>query len=93
MWSLRGNFVLYDVAGEMEPPKKEQCPRRTLLAYGSSITHGSNSLDASHSWVWQVAYRLQMDYRNLGMAGSWIWQCDLHRWPGTSGGYVLDLGR
>ena len=89
----RGNFVLYDVAGEMEPPKKEQCPRRTLLAYGSSITHGSNSLDASHSWVWQGAYRLQMDYRNLGMAGSWIWQCDLHRWPGTSGGYVLDLGR
>lgn len=66
----RGSFVLYDIIGEVEPPRTEQCPARTLMAYGSSITHGSNSIDASHSWVWQTADRLHMDYRNLGMAGA-----------------------
>lgn len=73
----RGSFVLYDVVGEVEPPKREQCPVRTLMAYGSSITHGSNSIDASHSWVCQVADRLHMDYRNLGMAGSCAMEPDL----------------
>ncbi len=66
----RGRYKLYDVIGDVEPPTNEQCPKKTLLAYGSSITHGSNSLDASHSWVSVLAHNLKVDYRNLGMAGS-----------------------
>lgn len=66
----RGHIEIIDVIGDIEPPKKEQLPKRTLLTYGSSITHGSNSIDASHSWASVVAHHLNMDLRNLGMAGS-----------------------
>ena len=66
----RGYFKIYDIVGDIEPPKEEQCPAKTMLSYGSSITHGSNSIDMSHSWVSIVAHNLNMDTRNLGMAGS-----------------------
>ena len=66
----RGRYKIYDVIGDVAPPLKTQCPRKTLLAYGSSITHGSNAIDMSHSWVSLVAHNLNMDVRNLGMAGS-----------------------
>lgn len=66
----RGEFKLFGIEGDIEPPKPEQLPEKTLLAYGSSITHGSNSIDQSHSWVSVLAHNLGMDARNLGMAGS-----------------------
>lgn len=66
----RGYFKIFDIIGDIEPPKRTQCPRKTLLSYGSSITHGSNAIDASHTWVAILAHNLNMDARNLGMAGS-----------------------
>ena len=66
----RGKFKIYDVIGDVVPPRPDQCPQKTLLAYGSSITHGSNSIDASHAWVSVLAHNLKIDTRNLGMAGS-----------------------
>lgn len=66
----RGAYKIYDVCGEIKPPTKEQCPQKTLMCYGSSITHGSNSIDASHSWASILAHNLKTDLRNLGMAGS-----------------------
>lgn len=66
----RGYFKLFDIIGEVEIPHKDQCPKRTLLSYGSSITHGSNALDISHAWVSILGHNLNMDVRNLGMAGS-----------------------
>ena len=66
----RGRFKIHDVIGDVTPPSKEQTPKKTLLAYGSSITHGSNSIDQSHAWVALTAHNLNMDARNLGMAGS-----------------------
>ena len=66
----RGRYKIYDVIGDVVPPSPEQCPRKTLFAYGSSITHGSNAIDASHAWVSVVAHNLKVDARNLGMAGS-----------------------
>lgn len=66
----RGKFKIYNVIGDVVPPTPEQCPKKTLLAYGSSITHGSNSIDASHSWVSVIAHNLNVDTRNLGLAGS-----------------------
>lgn len=65
-----GGFKIYDIEGDIEPPKKEQCPKKTILFYGSSITHGSNALDASHAWPAIVGHKLNMDVLNLGMAGS-----------------------
>lgn len=66
----RGRFKIFDIEGDIVPPAPEQCPKRTLLAYGSSITHGSNALDMSHAWVSVVAHNLNVDANNLGMAGS-----------------------
>lgn len=67
----RGEGIkLYDISGDIEPPKKEQCPAKMLLCYGSSITHGSNALDMSHSWASVLAHNLNFDAWNLGMAGS-----------------------
>lgn len=65
-----GYFKIHDITGDIEPPRREQCPARTLFSYGSSITHGSNALDMSHSWVAVLAHNLNMDARNLGMAGN-----------------------
>ncbi|MBO5953117.1 MAG: hypothetical protein J6Q53_03215 [Oscillospiraceae bacterium] len=66
----RGRVNLHGVIGDVELPKPSQCPRKTLLCYGSSITHGSNSIDMSHAWASVLGYNLNMDVRNLGMAGS-----------------------
>ena len=66
----RGRYKIYDVIGDVAPPSPEQCPKKTLLTYGSSITHGSNSIDASHAWASVLAHNLKVDLRNLGMAGS-----------------------
>ena len=65
----RGFFKIHDILGDIETPRPEQCLRKTLLAYGSSITHGSNSIDMSHSWVSLLAHNLNMDAKNIGMAG------------------------
>lgn len=73
----RGDFELLDVIGKVRPPKAEELPQKTLLAYGSSITHGSNSLDMSHSWVSVIAHNLKMDCRNLGMAGSCLMEPEI----------------
>lgn len=66
----RGKYKIHDIIGDVEPPLERQCPGKTLLSYGSSITHGSNAIDMSHSWVSLLAHNLNMDARNLGMAGS-----------------------
>ena len=66
----RGRYKIYDVLGDVVPPTKSQLPKKTILCYGSSITHGSNSIDRSHTWVSLLAHNLGMDARNLGMAGS-----------------------
>lgn len=66
----RGTYKLLDIDGDIKPPAKADTPPQTIMAYGSSITHGSNSIDASHAWVSLLGHNLSMDYRNLGMAGS-----------------------
>lgn len=66
----RGKFELIDIIGDVQPPRPDQMPKKTLLSYGSSITHGSNAIDASHSWTSQIAHNLDYDLINLGMAGS-----------------------
>lgn len=66
----RGDFKLFDITGDILLPQKGQLPQKKLMSYGSSITHGSNSIDRSHSWVSVLAHNLGIDARNLGMAGS-----------------------
>lgn len=65
-----GRAILYDIEGDCEPPHPEDTPKRTYLAYGSSITHGSSALIAPYTYPFVTAENLDMDLRNLGMAGS-----------------------
>lgn len=66
----RGEIAIVKVEGDILPPRPDQTPRSTLLTYGSSITHGSNSLSISNAWPSMVAHHMNMDLINLGMAGS-----------------------
>ena len=67
---LRGLFELVDVEGEVRPPERSELPKKTLLTYGSSITHGSNALTPSCTWASVLAHNLNVDLINLGMPGS-----------------------
>ncbi len=66
----RGMYRIIDVVGDVVPPSKEQTPARTLLCYGSSITHGSNSYATPSNWTAVLAHNLNTDLINLGQAGS-----------------------
>ena len=66
----RGRFEIIDVEGEVLPPAPEDTPKKTILFYGSSITHGSNALNDSNTWTSWVAHALSMDKLNKGLAGS-----------------------
>lgn len=66
----RGSYRILDIIGDVMPPEKSMCPDKTILFYGSSITHGSNSIDMSHAWASVVGHNLGCDVRNLGFAGS-----------------------
>lgn len=65
-----GRVRFCGVEGECEPPREADLPARTYLAYGSSITHGSVSLNMPSSFVSLTAQHFRADARNLGMAGS-----------------------
>jgi lysophospholipase L1-like esterase len=81
----RGRYKIYDVIGDVVPPTPEQCPAKTLLAYGSSITHGSNAIDASHTWVAVLAHNLNVDARNIGMAGSCMLEPEVAEYIASEG--------
>ena len=66
----RGQYKLLDVIGDVAPPKPEQCPEKTLLVYGSSISVGMDSQTVTTAWASQAAFRLGMDLKNMSFAGS-----------------------
>ena len=65
-----GYHTLLDIEGDIRPPQRNETPKKTLMTYGSSITQGSNSLDAAHAWPSWVAHELKMDLLNHAMSGS-----------------------
>ena len=65
-----GYYTLLEIEGDIRPPKKCETPEKVLMTYGSSITHGSNSMDSSHAWANCLANDLKMDLLNHAMAGS-----------------------
>lgn len=56
--------------GEIEPPTPDMVPKKHLLCYGSSITHGSLALDQTNTYAFRTAENLGYDLVNLGYAGS-----------------------
>lgn len=65
-----GTIYYIGMEGEVEPPTKEELPKQTYLAYGSSITHGSLALGTPHTYPFRLSQKLGCDYLNLGFAGS-----------------------
>lgn len=66
----RGTYRVVGIEGAVRPPRADEVPQKTLLCYGSSITHGSNAYTQPDSWPSVVAHNLNYDLVNLGMAGS-----------------------
>ena len=58
------------ISGDVLPPRVEDLPKRTYLAYGSSITNGSHSYSDAVHFVTRVAEHFHADRRNLGLAGN-----------------------
>lgn len=58
----------YGVA--VRPPDASEKPRKTMLCYGSSITHGASASSTHLSYVAQAARHLNVDVLNQGLAGA-----------------------
>jgi lysophospholipase L1-like esterase len=64
----RGTLWLHEVeafGGEVRPPRPEELPATTWLAWGSSITQAD-----TYGYVHQCAHRLGVDVLNKGLSGS-----------------------
>jgi len=81
----RGQYKLLDVIGDVEPPKPEQIPQKTILAYGSSITVGMDSQTVPVAWPSHVSYLMKTDLRNMSFAGSCLLEPDVCRYLGDLG--------
>jgi len=55
---------------EIRPPREDEVPKLKWLAYGSSITFGSNTSLYSNTYIEHAARRLGVDILNKGIAGS-----------------------
>lgn len=77
----RGEAVYYglNAFGEaVRPPEPGEVPAASLLAYGSSITHGGEQ--SRSAYIEQTARRLGLDLHNLGMSGSCLCEPELIDW-------------
>lgn len=59
-----------DVEGDIEPPSIDDVPKRKYLAYGSSITHGSQCYSSATTFISQVADHFKADVFNRGLPGN-----------------------
>lgn len=62
--------AIYGIEGNISLPMKHQVPDKTLICYGSSITHGGGASVPTGGYAFRLACKLGMDLRNLGMAGA-----------------------
>ena len=66
-------IVLQDVNAfgrKLRPPRPEEKPLQTFLAYGSSITQGEQAVNNALAYVHQTARMLCTDIINLGFSGA-----------------------
>ena len=63
-------LCIQSIEGDLVPPLPGQVPAKKLIAYGSSITHGSMSLAHPQDFVFCLGENLGADAWNLGLAGA-----------------------
>ncbi len=63
--------IVYDIEpfGEIRPPANMEMPQKTILAYGSSITHGACAVVHSNSHIFKLAQKLGVDIEDKGVGG------------------------
>lgn len=61
---------IISIEGDLNYPPLEAKPKKTLLCYGSSITHGASAIPPEGIYAAQCARRLGCDLINLGFGGS-----------------------
>ena len=87
---LHGRFIYNSIDSfgyDIRPPHKEEVPEKTLLTWGSSITHGAGAMYHQNAYVNQLARRLGCDVLIKGTGGSCHcekeivdWICDDLNW-------------
>lgn len=69
-----GPITIHDVEVEAgvtcRAPRADELPKRCLLSYGTSITHGAVASQPELTYPALTAYHLQADHINLGSGGS-----------------------
>lgn len=76
VWRLHFHNTVITVCGvdtlgqAVRPPLPEEMPGKTMLSYGSSISHGSGAVYNPVSYVNSTAYRLGVDCLAKGVGGS-----------------------
>lgn len=66
----RGNVHVINVTGKRRVPNEDELPKKTLLSYGTSITHGAGASMPTIAFAKLTARKLHMDHINLGFGGS-----------------------
>jgi lysophospholipase L1-like esterase len=61
---------ILSIEGDLNYPEPDATPAKTLLCYGSSITHGASPVPPEGTYAAQCARRLGCDLINLGVGGS-----------------------
>jgi len=70
-WQKDAPLFFHGIEGSsIRPPKPDELPGVRYLAYGTSITQGSQAMAPHLSYVSQAARRLGADAINLGVGGS-----------------------
>lgn len=80
---------------DVRPPRPEELPAIRLLAYGSSITHGSGATVQHTAYIQQAGRRLGADVYNKGMGGSCLCEKQMADYLLSHGDWdiaVLELG-
>lgn len=75
-----GNNIFLGASGDICPPDADMLPKKTLLSYGSSITHGSLALVAPYAYPFRIAQMLGMDSLNKGFAGTCLCEKAMAEW-------------
>ena len=68
------------IEGDIAPPRADQVPARSYLAYGSSITHGSYALRAGETYPAQVGRVLDVNVFNLGLGAAAYLEPEMAQW-------------
>ncbi len=73
IWMHNGSFTVCSIDAygeEVRPPRPDEMPEKTLLAYGSSITHGAGANFMYSCYANQLAVRMGADVQIKGTGGS-----------------------